>query len=146
MKYSTKGLLLVTAQVALCVVLLWLGWRGVMELPWLWIGVAIGGAILTSGVVTMRMSHVRVHPEPGEKAELCERGIYGHIRHPMYSGVLLAFAMFAMGAGWIGAVLWLGLLLVLLAKLRIEERLWSDRDARYVEYRKRTKRLVPGIW
>lgn len=146
MKYSKKGLFLVMAQVALCVALLWLGWRGVMEVPWLWIGVAIGGAILTSGVVTMRMGHVRVHPEPGEKAELCERGIYGHIRHPMYSGVLLAFAMFAVGAGWMGVFLWLGLLLVLQVKLRTEERLWSERDARYADYMKRTKRLVPGVW
>ncbi len=140
------GLLLVTGQVGLCLALLWFGWRGLHAHPWLWLGVAAGTGIMVAGVMAMRMSHVRVHPEPGEKAELCERGIYGHIRHPMYAGVLLAFAMFAVGAGWIGAILWLGLLFVLLAKLRIEERLWTARDGRYADYIRRTRRLIPGVW
>lgn len=148
METSRTGFLLISAQVLLCIALLWFGWAIVLARPWLWLGVATGAAIMVAGVMTMRMSQLRVHPEPGEMAELCERGIYGIIRHPMYAGLLLASAMFAFGAerAWIGWGLWLGLLLVLLAKLRIEERLWLERDRRYADYRKRTKRLVPWLW
>ncbi|MCB1093160.1 MAG: isoprenylcysteine carboxylmethyltransferase family protein, partial [Verrucomicrobiae bacterium] len=146
MPSSRLGQWLVAAQVGLCVWLIWLGWSGVLAHPWLWPGVVVGVVISASGVWAMRLSRLRVTPEPGEEATLCERGIYGWIRHPMYAGLLLAFAMFAIGAGnpfaWLG---WAGLLGVLLAKLRIEERLWSGRDPAYRAYMSRTKRLVPGV-
>ena len=147
MKSRMSGIALVSAQVACCIALIWLGGRGVWENRWLWPGVLAGAAVGAAGVWAMRLSRVKVTPEPGVGAELCERGIYRHIRHPMYAGLLLAFAMFALGAGgWPAWMVWVGLFAVLLAKLRIAEHLWSARGPAYREYMTRTKRLAPGIW
>jgi protein-S-isoprenylcysteine O-methyltransferase Ste14 len=140
------GLSLVFAQVALCLVLIWLGWRGVLANVWLWPGIASGVLISAGGVWAMRLTRVKITPEPGAGATLCDRGVYRHIRHPMYAGLLLAFAMFALAGGVAALGAWMGLLVVLLMKLRIEERLWSARDAAYRDYQQRTKRLIPGVW
>ena len=142
-----RGVVLVGLQVVVCVLLIWLGGRGVWETRWLWIGVIAGGIISASGVWAMRVSKVKLTPEPGAEAPLCDRGIYAHIRHPMYSGLLIAFAMFAIGThGMTGWILWLGLGVILWLKLRIEETLWSAHDPAYRDYMRRTKRLVPGVW
>ncbi len=94
----------------------------------------------------MRVGQVRVTPLPGEGATLCRRGPYRFIRHPMYSGQLLAFAMFAVGEGGLaGWLAWLSLAAVLWIKIEIEERFWLVRDPEYAEYRRTTKRLVPWI-
>lgn len=147
MSQRSIGLLLATAQFFLCAGLIWIGRHGFSERPWLWSGVLAGGLIAASGVWAMRVSQVKITPEPGPNAELCERGIYARIRHPMYAGLLLACAMFAIGAGnWQGWTIWAALLAVLLSKIRIEERLWSVRDPAYRDYTKRSKRLVPWIW
>jgi protein-S-isoprenylcysteine O-methyltransferase Ste14 len=140
------GVVLVAAQVALCLALIWLGWRGVVADYRFWPGVAAGVLISAAGVSAMRLTRVKITPEPGAGATLCDRGIYRHIRHPMYAGLLLAFAMFALAGGVAALGAWMGLLVVLLMKLRIEERLWSARDAAYRDYQQRTKRLLPGVW
>jgi protein-S-isoprenylcysteine O-methyltransferase Ste14 len=109
--------------------------------------VGIGSAVGASAIWAMRVSHVKMTPEPGHAAELCQRGIYRFIRHPMYSGLLLAMTMFAVAAGgWMGGLLWAGLAAVLWGKLSLEERLWSERDPAYREYMKRTRRLVPFLF
>ena len=106
------------------------------ESPGLWGGVVLGAVITLSGVWAMRVSRVKMTPEPGHEAELCERGVYRVIRHPMYSGVLVAFAMFAFAVGsWTGWLIWAGLGTVLWMKITIEEKLWSDRDPSYRDYK-----------
>ena len=95
----------------------------------------------------MRVSNVKMAPEPEDAAELCERGIYRFIRHPMYSGLLMGMTMFAVAAGgWSGWVLWAGLAAVLWGKLSLEEKLWVEHDPAYREYMKRTRRLIPWIF
>ena len=136
-----------TGQVVLCVLLIRFGWRGMWDNPWLWIGVGMGFLVGASGVWAMRLSHVKMTPEPGHAAELCERGIYRLIRHPMYSGLLMGMTMFAFAAGgWIGWLLWLGLAVVLWGKLWIEEKLWSERGPAYREYMTRTRRIIPWLF
>jgi len=147
MRVPGTGIWLVVAQFALCITLLILGAPGLRDHPWLWAGIAAGCGIAGAGVAAIRASRVRLTPEPGADAELCERGIYGWIRHPMYAGVLLAFGMCALASGTgTGGVLWLALAGVLGMKARIEERLWTSRHAGYAAYARRTKRLIPGIW
>ncbi|PWK92317.1 methyltransferase family protein [Fulvimonas soli] len=79
--------------------------------------------------------------------ELVERGPYRWVRHPIYSGLLLAFLGTALAIGE-----WRGLLAVAIIaasfwfKLRLEERWMREQfGAAYADYMRRVKALVPGV-
>ncbi|MBO9715771.1 MAG: isoprenylcysteine carboxylmethyltransferase family protein [Pseudoxanthomonas sp.] len=89
-----------------------------------------------SGTVQLKQDH-----------ELVETGPYRHVRHPIYSGLLL---LFLGNAVMVGA--WRGLLAVAIVavsfwfKLRQEERwLAAHFGPAYEDYRRRTWALVPGL-
>jgi len=81
--------------------------------------------------------------------ELVERGPFGVVRHPSYTGVLLALV----GVG-LSLCNWAALLVILLPiELAFIRRMNVEEDAlsralgpRYTEYMKRTKRLVPLVY
>jgi protein-S-isoprenylcysteine O-methyltransferase Ste14 len=79
--------------------------------------------------------------------ELIEHGPYRHVRHPIYTGLLLAFLGTAVAIGE-----WRGLLaLVIVAtsfwrKLRLEERWLGEQfGVAYTDYMRRVRALIPGI-
>ena len=87
-----------------------------------------------SGTVTVKEGH-----------ELIRSGPYGLVRHPIYTGLLLAFAGTAIACGdaaaFIGAVL---VLLSFLYKLRIEEGFMRARfPGQYANYAATVPALVP---
>jgi protein-S-isoprenylcysteine O-methyltransferase Ste14 len=81
--------------------------------------------------------------------ELVERGPFRAVRHPSYTGVLLAFV----GLG-LSLCNWAALLVILVPigaafihRMNVEEDALSRAlGAHYAEYMKRTKRLVPFIY
>ena len=90
-----------------------------------------------SATVTLKQAH-----------SLIRSGPYRRVRHPIYTGLLLAFAGSALAlAQWRGL---LALLLVtgsLWLKLRREERwLLEHFGADYAEYRKTSWALLPGLY
>ncbi len=90
-----------------------------------------------SATVTLKQAH-----------SLIRNGPYRHVRHPIYTGLLLAFAGSALAlAQWRGL---LALLLVtgsLWLKLRREERwLLQHFGDDYAEYRKTSWALLPGLY
>jgi protein-S-isoprenylcysteine O-methyltransferase len=81
--------------------------------------------------------------------ELVEAGPYRYIRHPSYTGVLLAFLGFGFSLGNWAALL--GLLLPIfiafLYRMKVEERTLIDGlGEKYISYCRRTKRLVPFLY
>jgi len=89
-----------------------------------------------SAVVQLKQDH-----------ELIERGPYRHVRHPIYTGLLLAFLGTAVALGE-----WRGLLALAIVavsfwrKLRLEERWLGEQfGAPYADYMRRVKALIPGI-
>jgi protein-S-isoprenylcysteine O-methyltransferase len=81
--------------------------------------------------------------------ELVETGFYRHVRHPSYSGLLLAFVGLGVFFGnWLSlGVLALPITLAVLRRIRIEERALREAlGAPYEEYSSRTKRLIPGVF
>ncbi|MCK1745530.1 isoprenylcysteine carboxylmethyltransferase family protein [Bradyrhizobium sp. 139] len=75
-------------------------------------------------------------------------GPYAHVRHPMYSGVILFFAGVPLLLGtWWGLVM-VPLILVLFAiRIGIEERTLREGLPGYSDYVTRVRyRLLPGIW
>ena len=81
--------------------------------------------------------------------ELVERGPFRMVRHPSYTGVLLAFMGFALTLGN-----WAALLFVLLPitaafvhRMNVEEDALSRAlGPQYTSYMRRTKRLVPFVY
>ncbi|MBR0777097.1 isoprenylcysteine carboxylmethyltransferase family protein [Bradyrhizobium diazoefficiens] len=75
-------------------------------------------------------------------------GPYAHVRHPMYSGMMLFFAGMPLLLGsWWGLAM-LPLFLALFAiRIRIEERTLRDGLPGYADYAGRVRyRLLPGVW
>jgi protein-S-isoprenylcysteine O-methyltransferase Ste14 len=115
-----------------------------------WLGVAIllAGSVLRiwpmfvlgrrfSGLVAIQSGHA-----------LMTEGPYRHIRHPSYLGMMLGLLgwalVFRSSVGLVGAGLGMPLLA---ARIEAEEALLASRfgDA-YTEYRRRTWRLIPGVY
>jgi protein-S-isoprenylcysteine O-methyltransferase Ste14 len=89
-----------------------------------------------SSVVQLKQEH-----------ELVSRGPYRYVRHPIYSGLLLAFAGTAIKVGdWRGMLAVAIVLASFWRKLRMEERWLAEQfGPAYSDYVARTKALVPGI-
>jgi protein-S-isoprenylcysteine O-methyltransferase Ste14 len=89
-----------------------------------------------SGTVTVKTGH-----------ELIRSGPYAYVRHPIYSGLLLALLGTALAVGQWRALLGLALIAAgLLRKLMIEERFMSEQfgDA-YARYRAEVPALIPFV-
>lgn len=87
-----------------------------------------------SGIVTLKQGH-----------ELVTSGPYAIVRHPIYTGLLLALVGSAMArAEWRGVIAVLLALAALWRKLRFEERWMRERfDGQYEAYARRVPALVP---
>ncbi len=81
-----------------------------------------------------------------EQHELVTTGPYARVRHPIYSGLLLAGlgTVLTLGMQWLPAMVLVGVFFVLSA--RTEEKMLSEQfpDA-YPSYRRRTKMLIPFV-
>jgi protein-S-isoprenylcysteine O-methyltransferase Ste14 len=79
--------------------------------------------------------------------ELVRSGPYARVRHPIYSGMLLAILGTAIARGeWRGLVALLIVLAALWRKLRLEERWMGETFALdYQRYRARTAALIPFL-
>lgn len=105
-------------------------------------GTALGGL----GLIALRSSLTPL-PYPRDGAELIETGAYRLARHPIYGGIVIAAAGYALVTAsplaLVGA-------LVLLAFFRLKsarEEVWLlARYAGYEAYRDRTRRLLPFVY
>lgn len=79
--------------------------------------------------------------------ELIETGPYRHVRHPIYTGLLLAFFGTALKMGdWRGVLAFTVVFASFLYKLRHEERRLLERfGEHYAAYMRRTRALIPGV-
>jgi protein-S-isoprenylcysteine O-methyltransferase Ste14 len=85
-------------------------------------------------------------PRPREGGELVETGIYGVVRHPIYTGLILAaFGGALMQASLVSVGLTLCLVLILWLKSTVEERWLELRYPGYAAYRARTGRFIPRV-
>ncbi len=82
-----------------------------------------------------------------ENAELVTGGPYAYVRHPVYSGMLLAMLGSAIGQSHFWLLPLIGATVYFAYSARLEEcRLLEEFPAQYAAYRQRTKMLVPFIW
>jgi protein-S-isoprenylcysteine O-methyltransferase Ste14 len=101
-----------------------------------------------TGILTLNKQWRAVVYVPADH-KLVETGVYRVIRHPIYAGLLLQL----LGLG-LALSNWVSLLLILLPnaasltyRIFVEERALEGALGRdYLDYERRTKRLIPGIF
>jgi len=148
-----KGRGWVVAQITLMLACLVSGWLT----PWRWQGVswdwciALGLTLASAwfgiaGVIVLGGNRT-IYPEPREGGALVRHGVYRHVRHPLYSSVmLLAFGW----AIWFHSLLALGLAVLMAVfltfKASSEERRLVRRFPDYSSYQGTTKRFIPWLF
>lgn len=131
------------------------GWVGLFDFPQSdWISVvavalfAVGLAVRWWAIVTLgRFFTVDVVIEKDH--EVVQKGPFGWVRHPSYTGVLLAFLGWAMTLwNWVAmAVVLVPIFVALLRRMNVEEdALQRALGENYRGYMQRTKRLIPGLY
>ena len=86
----------------------------------------------------------RVAPAPKQEATMVTQGIYGTLRHPMYTAIVsLAIGTFLLRSSWEVGVSAAALVLFYLLKARYEEKLLLEHYPEYGKYRNRTRGVIP---
>jgi len=113
------------------------------------LGVAItvlGASLIVWGFISLGEA-LTPFPQPLEEAALHRQGAYRLMRHPIYSGVLLA------GFGW--ALWWLSaggalcvlLLAVFFDRKAVYEEIWlRQKYSEYADYARAVKKFIPGLY
>jgi protein-S-isoprenylcysteine O-methyltransferase Ste14 len=120
---------------------------------WKYIGWGLTGLLgliatwlLLSGILELG-KNITPLPHPKHDGELVTSGVYGVVRHPIYSGVVflaIAYSCWQWSlAHAIGAII---LLLFFDIKARKEESWLSNKFSDYDRYRSQVKKLIPWIY
>ena len=83
-----------------------------------------------------------------ENQKVVDTGLYGIVRHPMYSATLLLFLSMPVILGSVFAfVVFLAYPFIIAGRIKNEEKLLENELAGYSEYKQKVKyRLIPFIW
>ncbi len=148
MSTKVKGLVLVAAQFALLASIVMIAIDEPVEL-WAMIGgilfIAPGLLILFFALRDLGAS-LTASPVPKDKAKLVTSGLYESVRHPIYTGLLLAsFGSVVQSMAFVKLLFWLALLAVLTYKAIWEESLLEQKYPGYAAYKKQTGRFLPKL-
>ena len=148
---GSAALIILTVWISLGIALSF-GYGGVLRLPdWVFypgIILMLLGIGVRQWAIAVLGRFFSLNVRVVEDHKVVDKGPYRWVRHPSYTGVLIAFIGLSL------AVQSLGALLVLLAvftvsfgyRMRVEEKtLLSELGDDYADYMKRTKRLIPYI-
>ncbi len=125
-----------------------------LSLFWPSVSLAWIGAVLTAiGVAVAIWARLYLgrnwSPVPARKEahELVTGGPYAFVRHPIYTGIILAALGTALTGSIVGTCIFLYATTVFLFRVRKEERIMLELfPGAYPPYQSRTKRLVPFLW
>lgn len=86
--------------------------------------------------------------EVQENQKVISTGLYGIVRHPMYSATLLLFMVMPLVLGSvISFIIFLAYPIIISKRIKDEEELLSEELEGYAEYKKKVKyRLIPFVW
>ena len=108
--------------------------------------VAVGLSVMMQVVIQNSHAAATVRVEAGQK--LISTGLYGLVRHPMYTGnvIMMVGIPLALGSYW-GLVFVIPGVIVLAVRIRDEEKLLQEELDGYREYTQKVRyRLVPCMW
>lgn len=121
-------------------------WRGAGSIAG---AVLIGAGLLFAvlGLIHLRPANLTAVPHPREGGWLVDSGAYAIVRHPVYSGLIVAaigWGLLTASAPALALALVLGLFFDL--KARREERWLAATYPAYADYRRRVRKLVPFVY
>jgi protein-S-isoprenylcysteine O-methyltransferase Ste14 len=99
-------------------------------------------------LVVSQNSYAAATVQAGAGQKLVSTGLYGLVRHPMYTGnvIMMVGIPLALGSYW-GLVFVVPGLIVLAWRIRDEEQLLQEKLDGYREYTQQVRyRLMPGMW
>ena len=86
--------------------------------------------------------------EVAPEQRVIDTDLYAIVRHPMYMGAMVFYVMspLALGSYW-SVIPALGMIPILIARIKDEELMLEKELPGYLEYKKKTKyRLIPYVW
>ncbi|REA60100.1 isoprenylcysteine carboxylmethyltransferase family protein [Dyadobacter luteus] len=107
---------------------------------------ALAGLLVILAAVYQLRRSLTPFPSPVKNGELITSGLYRYIRHPIYSGIILAAVGYGLHAGdafklMISLALWI----LFYFKSRYEEEMLLAFYDHYKQYRSRTYRFFPFL-
>lgn len=123
-----------------------------VRIPWLeWTGIALVlfGFIFRYTAILQLKKAFTVDVAIAKDHKLKQGGLYKHLRHPSYLGLLLEFlGLSLMFNSWFPLfILNIPVIIALLYRINVEEKFLSEAfGSDYEEYKKRTSRILPGIY
>lgn len=120
--------------------------------PPLWLSWAASAVFLLAYIlyaeVLRENTYLSRTVEVQENQKVIDTGLYGIVRHPMYSVTLLLFLSMPLVLGSvISFVIFLAYPVIIVKRIRNEEKVLEAELAGYAEYKKKVRyRLIPFIW
>ncbi len=129
------------------------GWERAWPAPFARLGQGAGlfmtaaaGILLLTALAHLG-SNLTPFPRPLDNSTLVDTGAYGIVRHPIYTSIILAlFGLAVFANSVLGLVFSVLIFAFFNRKATYEERMLEQRFARYSDYRKRVKKLIPFIY
>jgi len=112
--------------------------------PWI-VRLILFIVVIAVAFVFIRLSHNILFRRPENKDELITDGILGHVRNPMYFGVLLIYLAFIfLSISLISIALWI-VIIVVYDKLATYEEKQLEKlfGEKYLEYKKKVPKWIP---
>lgn len=152
--FTTRGGWWVLAQVPVL--------TGAALIPW-WLGGGwpdadraaawMGGLLILGGVAISILSLVQLgdaltpYPYPRAGAGLRRHGIYRWMRHPIYSGLMLASLGWALAWTSVAGMIYFFVVAGFFDRKAAREERWlSEHYAEYAAYRRQTRKFIPGLY
>lgn len=98
-------------------------------------------------VFVFRHTRINIFPYLRDGATMIRKGPYRYVRHPMYSSVILfALSYFIDNPNWLYGAYFFGLTIVIIFKMKFEEKQLASRFENYETEFFKTYRIIPCIY
>ena len=148
---GSMALILFTVWISLTVAL-YFGYGGIGALPdWLFypgIFLMLLGVVIRQWAIAVLGRFFSFHVRVVEDHRVVDKGPYRLVRHPSYTGVLITFIGLSLAVQSLGALLVLQAVFIVSYgyRMKVEEKtLLTELGYNYVNYMKRTKRIIPYL-